>query len=148
EKPKQVYGDFLTGAYWHDTGDIPAYWRTSLALLDALKAGERSIGQLLNSFGRQYEEVQPGVWLSAGENAPESFQKAKVVGPAVIGSGCRFQEGSEIGPGVVIGDDCEMQKNAKIKNCVVLTGSKVKEGEKFEGGVLFLEQFLPAKRPA
>lgn len=132
--PDKATGHFLKNAYWFDTGDIPALWQSSMALLSQLSLPNSPLLEIISSFGPVYKERSPGIWCTQRSQIP-SYVKIK--GPTLIGEGCRFEEGVEIGPYAVIGDRCSLEKNARVKNSVMLSFSNLGENSISEGSVVF-----------
>ncbi|NBX83621.1 NDP-sugar synthase [bacterium] len=138
QQPSKARGVFMDGAFWFDTGDIPSLWSSSMALLDLLGTPQNGLLTTLSSFGPVYREVAPKVWTTQRTQLPDDLN---VRGPALIGEGCSFESGVEIGPFSVIGDRVILSKNVRVEKSVVLSHAIVnaetviREGVVFEGRV-------------
>ncbi|NBX77662.1 MAG: NDP-sugar synthase [Proteobacteria bacterium] len=120
--PDKARGVFMEKAYWFDTGDIPALWQTSQALLGMLENPDNPLLEAISGYGPVYREVAPKVWTTQRTKLPENL---KVSGPCLIGEGCQFEEGVEIGAFSVIGDRVLIGGGSKIEKSVVLSHSQV-----------------------
>ena len=92
---------------WVDIGNTPDYWRASMMLLRGEIAGARPSGR----------EVRPGVFvglnvavdLAAADITPPVWiggstrigSRARIVGPAAIGSGCVIEDGAHVERSVI-----------------------------------------------
>ncbi|MFM8268904.1 MAG: sugar phosphate nucleotidyltransferase [Pseudomonadota bacterium] len=121
-QPEKARGCFMEGAYWYDTGDIPALWETSQALLNTLSDPKSSLLETISSYGPVYREVAPRIWTTQRTTLPSNL---KVRGPCLIGEGCQFEAGVEIGPFCVIGDRVLLSAGARIEKSIVLSHSQV-----------------------
>lgn len=132
--PDKARGHFIENAFWFDTGDIPALWQSSMALLKQLSNADSHLAETISSFGPIYKESSRGIWTTQRTKIPP---QVKIVGPSIIGEGCRFEDGVEIGPFAVIGDKVSLEKNSKVKNSVVLSFSSLSENSYTEDCVVF-----------
>ena len=138
--PHRVFGDFVEDAYWHDTGNLPFLWATSMALLDELsRHSQGTLAQTLRDFA-EYEEKRPGVWMKADAKLPSGV---KIEGPVIIGEDCVFETGVTIGPRVVVGDRSRVEANARITGSVLLGEAEVLPGEHIDRVVRYGKKVLP-----
>lgn len=133
EMPNRVYGDFLEGAYWYDTGDIPSFLQSSLALLNRLQKGDEVLKRLVEEEG--YREIQTSVWAKEGE-------KPIVSGPAIIGSDCQWDDKIKIGPQAVVGQNSILKKYCTVQESVLLPSSEIAEGEKVKQFLVYHQSRL------
>jgi len=133
--PEKTAGHFVESAFWFDTGDIPALWQSSMRLLDLLSDKKSFLLEALCTYGPLYREARPRVWVTERSNLPSSVQ---VKGPVMIGEGCTFEDGVEIGPHSVIGNGVVLSKNVKIRESVILSHTSV-PAEKNLSRVVFFE---------
>jgi len=120
--PEKAQGVFMEGAYWFDTGDIPALWQTSQALLGMLGNSTDRLLETISSYGPVYREVAPKVWTTQRTKLPDHL---KVTGPCLIGEGCQFESGVQIRPFSVIGDRVLIGEGSQIERSVILSHSQV-----------------------
>ena len=120
--PDKARGVFMDGAYWFDTGDIPALWQTSQELLGMLSNQTGRLLETISSYGPVYREVAPTVWTTQRTKLPDHL---KVTGPCLIGEGCQFEESVAIGPYSVIGDRVLIGAGTTIEKSVILSHSQV-----------------------
>jgi len=135
---KPLYGS-VTEGYWEDVGTLEAYLSSHKDVLDQKVA--------LDIPGFRLNE---GVWL--GEGADISPQ-AQILGPAVIGPGCKLEAEVRIGEYVVLGSNCRVlpgadiersvlhdnvyiAPQARLRGAVVGRGSNVRTGARLEEGVV------------
>lgn len=133
--PEKAVGHFVESAFWFDTGDIPALWQSSMRLLDLLSNKKSFLLEALCTYGPLYREVSPQVWVTERSFLPSSV---RVKGPVMIGEGCTFEEGVEIGPHSVIGNGVVLSKNSRIRESVVLSHTTV-PADKTLSRVVFFE---------
>lgn len=137
--PHSVFAEFAGEGYWHDTGNLPFVWATSMALLGELSRSNQGIlARCLKAYG-QLEEAKPGVWVKRGTPLP----KAKIEAPAVIGANCTIASNSVIGPNAVIGDGSHVGNASHVTRSVLLGAAIVKENERLEREVRYGTQVLP-----
>lgn len=138
--PTHVFGEFVSQCYWHDTGNVPFLWATSMALLDELSRHHHGLlAQCLQEFA-EYEEASAGVWVKRGQKIPAGLT---VEGPVVLGEGCQFGAGVVVGPRAVIGDNSTIGAKAKISRSVLLGNAAVAPGETLERVVRYGKSVLP-----
>jgi mannose-1-phosphate guanylyltransferase/phosphomannomutase len=101
---KPIYA-YEFDSYWCDVGNLPEYRRSQMDVLDG--RADVSIP------GR---EIRKGVWLEEGSVV---HPKAKLVGPCVIGKGCKIEAGAVVGPHTVVGDRANIASKAVLKNCIL-----------------------------
>lgn len=97
-----------------------------LALRNALELNA-ALPQLLQSappYIPDYQEVQHQVWLAAGGICEKNVT---LVGPVLIGRNTLIRQGCHIGPNVVIGDGCVLEKQVDIHNSLLKPGSFIAE---------------------
>ncbi len=101
---KPLYGAIMEG-YWEDVGTLEAYLSAHHDVLD----GKVSVD--IPGF-----RINDGVWLGEGaEVSPD----AAVVGPAVIGPGCKVEAGCRIGEYTVLGSNVRVQPEAQVERSVL-----------------------------
>jgi NDP-sugar pyrophosphorylase family protein len=120
--PDKARGVFMDGAYWFDTGDIPALWQTSQELLGMLSNPTSPLMETISAYGPVYREVAPKVWTTQRTKLPSHL---KVTGPCLIGEGCQFEESVAIGSYSVIGDRVLIGAGTTIEKSVILSHSQV-----------------------
>jgi hypothetical protein len=74
---------------------------------------------------------------------------AQIVSPVFIGSGCEVAARAIVGPNVVLGPDCVIDRNTSVANAVLLPGTFVAEGLELDGVVVDRALIIPtrASRP-
>lgn len=132
--PDKAQGCYMDGAFWYDTGDIPALWQSSQALLTQLSDSKTKVLETISSYGPVYKEVAPKVWVTQRTTLPDHL---RVKGPCLIGEGCQFEEGVEIGPFSVIGDRVLVGNQTRIEKSVVLSNSQVASQQNISDSLFF-----------
>ena len=121
ERGEPVYGYPFSG-YWLDMGTPEKYLQLNCDLLLA-KAKSALIDGLEGGMVHRGE----GVVL---------HPSAEIVGPAVLGSGCKIGQGVRIRGPVVMGPDCHIGEGAVIERAVLWEGVSVGMGAALRGCVL------------
>jgi mannose-1-phosphate guanylyltransferase/phosphomannomutase len=118
---RSLYGAVAEG-YWSDVGTFDAYLNAHKDVLD-----ERVC---LDIPGFR---IGHAVWLGEGaEVSPD----AEVVGPAVIGPGCKIEAGCRLGEYTVLGSNVRMLADAHIERSVVHDNVYVGPSARIRGAVL------------
>lgn len=141
EHPDQVFGDFAEHSYWYDTGDVEAFWYSSMKLLEDLNTRTSTLSQLL--AGDDYVEQTRGVWIRKGFEIPSD---TKIIGPVVIGRNGNFEKDCTLGPSVVIGDNVHLAPGTKIENSIVLADSIISTKKELSNAVYYKDAVLPFKK--
>lgn len=140
QNPEKARGEFMDGAFWYDTGDIPVLWKTSQELLLKLGDPKSFLLETISSFGPVYKEVLPQVWTTQRTSLPSHL---RIQGPALIGEGCTFEEDVEVGAFSIIGDRVVFGKGARVENSVVLPNSKIEPESQIRDSIFFGGNCLP-----
>lgn len=141
ELPDRVLGFIDSKAFWYDTGDIPAFYQSSLLLLNRLTQKDPFVFELLRSLEIPYEEVLPDIWVESGHQLPNDL---KIQGPALIGKNTTFGKSCKIGPSVIIGEDSVLEDSVEVSDSVVLPGARVFTKSKLSRIIQFENQSLSA----
>jgi mannose-1-phosphate guanylyltransferase / phosphomannomutase len=116
-----LYGSIAKG-YWEDVGTLDAYLRSHKDVLD------RRVALDIPGF-----QVSDNVWLGDGaEIAPD----AEVVGPAVIGPGCKVEAGSRLGEYSVLGSNVRLLSDVQIERSVVHDNVYIGAGARVRGAIV------------
>ena len=119
EKGQKIFGYVMRG-YWCDIGDIAAYLKAHMDLLDGRAAVD--------------SPARPGA-VSKSANA-QVDRGAILEGPCFIGEGVRVLEGARIGAYSVLGAGCVVEKNASVKRGVIWRGARIGEGAQLRSAVI------------
>lgn len=138
--PEKARGEFMEKAFWYDTGDLPALWGTSKALLSKLGDPKSFLLDTISGFGPVYKEVLPQVWTTQRTTLPTSL---RIQGPALIGEGCTFEEGVEIGPFSVIGEKVVLGHGVRVESSIILPHSKIESESEIRNSIFFEGNCLP-----
>ena len=135
EKGQAIYG-YPFQDYWIDIGTPDKYLRLQHDLLrrpDLVGVGNKGIKFEGESFVHSSAQIEgPAVIGKACFIDKDSIVK----GPAVLGTRCRVEEGAVI-EGVVLWQDCQIGKGAKLKNCLIASHCYIgEESEILDGCVL------------
>lgn len=118
---RPMYG-YVTGDYWCDIGDLRAYVRSHMDIMN---------GQVkLQIPGKQ---LRNGVWLGEGVEMDEDVT---VTAPCIIGNNCRLRKGSAIGSYSVIGDNNIINERAGIKRSIVWRNGIIDANVQLRGSVV------------
>jgi len=103
--------------------EVPGYCRTIFSVGDYF-AANRDV--LLGQVQFSDMHLRPAPVASASDH--QVSPTATLLAPVVVGSGSRIGAGAWIIGPTAIGDNCEVEPNAILDQCVVLAGSKVGRG--------------------
>jgi len=116
-----LYGAIVEG-YWEDVGTLEAYLSAHKDVLD------QKVSTDIPGF-----RVNDGVWIGEGaEISPD----AVVVGPAVIGPGCKVEAGCHLGEYTVLGSNVRLLAEAHIERCVLHDNVYVGGRTRMRGAVI------------
>ncbi|MFM7211163.1 MAG: sugar phosphate nucleotidyltransferase [Actinomycetota bacterium] len=101
-------GAFVSGGYWEDVGDIAAYRRVQIDVL------ERKVQLTIPG-----SEVSPGVWVGDGVSIDAG---ATIVGPVYLGSHSAVEAGASVLPHSVIGANAVIRRGSVVERAVLLDG--------------------------
>lgn len=119
EKGLKIFGHVMRG-YWCDIGDVSAYLKAHMDLMDGRVSVEAAI--------------KPGaVNKMPGARVDRS---AILEGPCFIGEGARVCAGARIGAYSVLGAGCVVEKNASVKRGVIWRGARIGEGAQVRGAII------------
>ncbi len=126
-----AFGEIIAGSSWHDTGDIPALYSSTMALLHELSqpAGARSRHAIENYL--DYREKKPGIWIPAGKALPT----IKLEGPCILASPELIPAGSQVGPNVVLSAETALAVPCNISDLVTIGSNVI--GKATQGALLF-----------
>ncbi len=72
-----------------------------------------------------YTQLAPGIWCGRDVYVAPT---ARIVGPAVLGHGCRIDDGAVIIGPTMLGDQCRVEKDAWLIRAVAPAGSLIETG--------------------
>ena len=111
-----------TGGFWEDVGTVDAYRRVHRDLL------ARRVDIAIAGFA-----LADGIWLGDGADIDP---RARVTGPAIIGSYCRVEAGAELGPDTVLGSNVRVGPDASIEGSIVHDNVYIGPGVHLRGTVV------------
>ncbi|MCU1344281.1 MAG: hddC2, partial [Acidimicrobiia bacterium] len=118
---KPLYGSVVEG-YWEDVGTLEAYVSAHKDVLDG-KVNVEIPGFAMGN----------GVWLGEGaEVSPE----AKIIGPGIIGPGCKLEAGAVLGEYAVLGSNVRVRSEVSIERSVVHDNAYLASGVRLRGAVI------------
>jgi mannose-1-phosphate guanylyltransferase/phosphomannomutase len=118
---KPLFGAVVEG-YWEDVGTLEAYLSSHKDVLDG-KVRASVPGFLVND----------GVWLGEGaEISPD----AQVIGPCVIGPGCKIEAGCRVGEYSVLGSNVRLLGDVQVERSVLHDNVYVGHGARMRGAVI------------
>jgi mannose-1-phosphate guanylyltransferase len=112
---------YPSGAYWIDIGTPEKYLKAHHDLL--LNQGNGHVKTEGKSQIHQAAQIEGPVLIAEGCVIAED---AKIKGPAVLGPRCRVDNGAIV-EGGVLWDGVNVEKMSELKNCVVGSGSNIRE---------------------
>ncbi|CAB4536770.1 unannotated protein [freshwater metagenome] len=116
-----LFGAVVEG-YWEDVGTLEAYLSAHRDVLDG-KVRASVPGFLVND----------AVWLGEGaEISPD----AQVIGPCVIGPGCKIEAGGRVGEYTVLGSNVRLLSDVQIERSVLHDNVYVGHGSRMRGAVI------------
>jgi NDP-sugar pyrophosphorylase family protein len=116
--PRPLYS-YTTDDYWIDLGRPEHYL-----------SAHRDVFE-----GRMPLGIEPSGRAVAGPGAA-TYGPGTVTGPAFIGAGSRIEAGARVGPNVALGDNCTIEADAELRDCVVWDAVRVGRGAKVHGAIL------------
>ena len=120
--PKLV-GDGLHGlrldGYWMDIGTPERYLQASWDILDGV-------------VETRVSPTRPGMFV---DGSAEVAADAALVPHAVIGPGCRVEDGAEVRDSVLL-DGCVVGGGASVEGSILAPGVEVEAGARIEGAVI------------
>jgi NDP-sugar pyrophosphorylase family protein len=117
---RTLYGFDIGRGWRYDIGSVARLFHANLAVL-----------------GQKLAAPLPGVlrgdriWCSGGSSVP-----CRLNPPVLIGQGVHIEESAQIGPQVVLGDNCRVDKGAIVKDSVLMEGCHVGARAMLEGCLL------------
>ena len=118
---KPLYGAIVEG-YWEDVGTLEAYLSSHKDVLDG-KVAVDIPGFMIND----------GVYLGEGaEISPD----AVVVGPVVVGPGCKVEAGCRLGEYTVLGSNVRLLADSQVERCVLHDNVYVGTGARMRGAIV------------
>lgn len=91
---------------------------------ELLRSQRRVLSKEYSSLLRRAREVRPGIWLARKAKLHPSV---KLEAPVFIGEGSRVEKDSQVGPFVVIGDHCVVDKGCNLGNTMVFEDTYLAE---------------------
>ncbi len=130
ERGQAIYG-YPFQDYWIDIGTPDKYLRLQHDLL------QRYVGNEAVRFeGERF--VDPSAQVKGPAIIGEACfidRNAVVKGPAVLGPRCRLEEGSVV-EGVILWQDCQIGRGARLHNCLVASRCCIGEGSEILDGCI------------
>jgi lipopolysaccharide/colanic/teichoic acid biosynthesis glycosyltransferase/NDP-sugar pyrophosphorylase family protein len=83
--------------------------------------------------GSSYRQLADGIWV---EEDVELSPSAYVLGPVVIGSHCRIEDGAQIVGPAVIGDGCRIGSRSFVRSSVLWEQVQLASGSKVENSII------------
>lgn len=121
KEKKPMYG-FITDDYWCDIGDLRAYSRVHMDIL------EKKVK--VNIPGK---EIEPGIWIDEGCEIEEA---ARLEAPCVIGKNTKIKNMANIGSYSVIGDYNIIDERSGIKRSILWKNDLVEKNVQVRGSVI------------
>ncbi len=139
-----LFGAIVEG-YWEDVGTLESYLSAHLDVLD-----ERVMVDIAGF------RVNDDVWLGEGADVSPA---ATIVGPSIIGPGCKIEAGCHVGEYTVLGsnvrllseasversvlhDNVYVGARASVRGAVVGRGSSIRNSVRVEEGVVLGDQVV------
>lgn len=118
---KPLYG-CVQEAYWQDIGSLEQYLQANRDVLDGKVKVELPGVRLRGN-----------IWMGEGV-ALDSLDNVK--GPALIGNYVRVEQGAELGPHAILGNNVVVKAGASVVNSVVGDNCYIGIGARLEGAIL------------
>jgi mannose-1-phosphate guanylyltransferase len=115
-----LFGYAAQDAYWLDIGTPERYLQGTFDILEG------------NVRTRVAERLANGL-VAIGEGVEAT---GRIVGPAVVGDGCRIAAGAHVGSLAVLGPGVVVGERAKVERSVVLAGAQIGEGAELTDCIL------------
>jgi mannose-1-phosphate guanylyltransferase len=115
-----LYGYAAERAYWLDLGTPERYMQGTFDILEGnvrTRVADR-LGSDLLAVGEGVEAI------------------GRIIGPAVIGDGCRIEEDAHVGSLAVLGPGVTVGPRAKVERAVVLAGAEIGAGAQLTDCIL------------
>lgn len=112
-----IYG-FISHGYWNDVGRPETFLKANRDVLNKkilpMPAG-RYLKESVGKFG--------DIWV--GKNV-QIHDKARIIGPVVIGDNSKIEKNCILGKNTVIGKNVLVEKNTTVKGSVILSDTKIR----------------------
>lgn len=109
---------------WIDVGSTKDFYRANMMF----------VNQEINAVKPYGKEVKPGIWT--GINCDINFDDVDIQAPVYIGSSVRLEKGTKVIGPAMIGSGCIIKKNATIDKSVVLGYTKVSSHANIEEKII------------
>lgn len=109
----------------HPTTEV-SDWATYIEVL-----GRSLLVDRFDSSG--FTQLTPGIWYGRNVHVAPT---ARIVGPVVLGHGCRIDDGAVVIGPTMLGDECHVEKNAWLIRAVAPSNSLI------EAGTSVVDQFV------
>ncbi|MEZ5216934.1 MAG: sugar phosphate nucleotidyltransferase [Ilumatobacteraceae bacterium] len=119
---KRLHGPVADDGYWEDVGTLDAYLRVHQDVMD------QRVSVSIPGF-----RVSKGVWLGEGS---EISTAAELIGPAVIGPGCKVEDGCRIGEYTVLGSNVRLLPDVQLERSVIHDNAYLGSGARVRGAIL------------
>ena len=119
---KQPMFGYVTEEYWCDVGDTNSYLQAHFDIMDG------SVG-----FKPDAKEIEDGIWVEEGVYIHPS---AKLEAPCYIGRNTRIEEGVNLHPFTVIGENNCIGKYSSIKRSVLWNHNNIGRNVEIRGTIL------------
>lgn len=107
---------FVYNGFWSDLGTINRYFNANMHLLAKKWQEEKQKGV----FSGRFVEGEDVVFTP----------------PVLIGEDAIIEDGSKIGPNVIIGKEVNIKKSAKIRDAIIWDGAYISEKEKIKNRIV------------
>ncbi|MCS7252729.1 MAG: NDP-sugar synthase [Armatimonadota bacterium] len=122
EECERVFAIAFPSDYWIDIGSIDKYMKVNFDILD---------GKLPIEI--EADEISTRLWA---ENGAKICSGAKIIPPALIGTGSMIEDGACIGPYAILGRNVHVKSGAFIEHAIVWDGCKIGRNAKVCNTVL------------
>jgi len=124
ENHEGVFG-FETKDFWSDLGTLESYFKTNISFMENpdLLSYFDPLANYQYAPKREVDRI-----IRMGKNV-DLKEEATLIDPVVIGDHCQIGKGTILGPNVILGNGCHIEKNNRIENTILWAGSKTHEAE-------------------
>jgi hypothetical protein len=107
---------------------------------EVLAANRSVLGGDFPELLQSGKAVAPGIRLARGVVLHPS---ARLVPPVFIGEDCEVGAGAQVGPNVVVGRGCVLDRRSTVRNAVILPGTYVGDGLELDGVLVDQNRVAP-----
>lgn len=134
-----------TGVYGFGRQLFPQLVKAGFPVLGAdIKGHWSDIGTLEDLYLSNFDALMGKIAVyKPAERLARAFPGAQISGKVLIGSGCTLGEGTELCCKNIIGRNCQIGRNVRLENVLVLPDSKIPSGIHLKNCIYAYNEIIP-----